>query len=199
METRKITAKEAEACANEEVQFIGTIQPHGFCVLVDAKTEEIIQYSANFLLLLNSVLSSPLALDTPILNTKLSQWLDYDRKTLFQSLLPKATQTTFFTDLGLISSEHWECLGSITDEHLCFFEFFPTSKELSSHQLLSNLDHMVAKIRLCESLPDLFEAMTDEFQKNTGYDRVMLYKFLPDWGRLYQNRYLSKPRLSIWG
>ncbi|MDF1758133.1 MAG: EAL domain-containing protein [Legionellaceae bacterium] len=180
MVTRIISKEEAEQCANEKVQFIGTVQPHGFCIVVDPKTEKIVQYSENFLQLLNSKLSTKIPLDTVILDTYLYEWMKYDKKTLFENLIPKFTQSYIYPDGGRISARDWECLGVIADNYF-LFEFFPASESNSSYNLLSNLDRMVAKIRFSKSLTELFQTMTSEFQKHTGYDRVMLYKFLPDW------------------
>ena len=36
IETRKITSDEAAQCASEAIQIIGSIQPHGFQLVLDA-------------------------------------------------------------------------------------------------------------------------------------------------------------------
>ncbi|WP_418138525.1 hypothetical protein AB8616_19510 [Marinomonas sp. RS-M-Aa-14] len=49
IETRKITSDEAAQCASEAIQIIGSIQPHGFQLVLDADTLQIVQHSSNTL------------------------------------------------------------------------------------------------------------------------------------------------------
>ena len=180
LKTRKITANEAQRCAEEQVQFIGTIQPHGFVLVIDKETHNIVQYSNNFLGFINQDKKKPLAKNTPILNTPLSHWMKHNAYTIFDELTSSGSLTISFDEGGLISSNKWECIGSLTNGYV-LLEFLPNTHTQTAYHILSSLDRMVAKIRQSTSLQDLFNTITTEFQKHTQYDRVMLYKFFPDW------------------
>lgn len=180
VETRAITQEEAEACANERVQFIGAVQPHGFVLVVDPKDNRIVQYSENALALINGVAPEPLSDDTPVLNTPITDWVELEGESIFCDLVANATQLFSFGEGGLISKRDWECLGVVVDKYVTL-EFFPTTSKLDSYDLLINIDRMVTRIRGSCSTEELFNVLVQEFQKHADYDRVMLYRFFPDW------------------
>ncbi len=180
VETRAITKQEAEACAREQVQYIGAIQPHGFLLVVDPIDMRIVQHSKNLLELLNTTLSSPLDSTTPVLSTFLTDWLELASAEPFDNLVTKNMQLFNFGSEGRISNQYWECLGVIVDQYISL-EFFPATSKLDSYDLLINLDRMVTRIRASSSQQELFNILVQAFQKHADYDRVMLYRFLPDW------------------
>ncbi len=180
LETRAITQQEAEACAQEQVQFIGAVQPHGFALVVDPKDKRIVQHSQNALSLINKERTEPLAHDTPLLGASLYDWLELEGDSIFQHLVTSTTQLFNFGPHGRISNQHWECMGAIAGDYINL-EFFPATSKLDSYDLLINLDRMVTRIRASETLNELFNILVQEFQKHADYDRVMLYRFLPDW------------------
>jgi light-regulated signal transduction histidine kinase (bacteriophytochrome) len=180
IETRKITKEEAQACANEKVQFIGKIQPHGFLLVVDSDSKKIVQYSENVISAINSRQNAALPVDTTILNSSLFTWLNCQETLQIDELLPSNTLSLPFKAGGYISPNNWECLISCSENYI-ILDCFPISKQQSTFNLLTNLDRMVARIRAHDTLEGLYKAITEEFQKHTQYDRVMLYHFLPDW------------------
>jgi diguanylate cyclase (GGDEF)-like protein len=180
VETRGITAKEAEQCATEQIQFIGSIQPHGFTLLVDQKSNEIIQYSANLLPLLNQELEQPLNTNTQVLNTNLSDWMEVNVLHLSTFLVSSKTRKVDFGAQGRISSQKWECLVADSGDYWNF-EFFQRGRQEDAAHLLGSLDQILTRFRETTDSDSLFQGITDEFQKLTGYDRVMLYKFHEDW------------------
>lgn len=180
VETRKITRQEAEQCASEPLHHIGAVQPHGFVLVVDLSSSLIVQYSDNFLALLNPTLNSPLAPSTAIIGTPLTQWLGVAVDDISQEIFASAMQMVEFEEGGLISPERWECLAGMSGGY-AMFEFFPTSHTNKSRTILSRLDRMVMRIGGSVDIDALFVNLTEEFQRHTDYDRVMLYRFLPDW------------------
>ncbi len=181
VETRTITHEEAEACASERVQYIGSVQPHGFVLVVDRENNRIVQYSENAVALINSVTSTPLPEDTPVLNTLLTDWLvPEEQGGAFANLVAGALQLFSFSSEGRISSRIWESLGVVVEKYIVL-EFFPATPKLDSYDLLINIDRMVTRIRGSASTEELFKVLVNEFQKHADYDRVMLYRFLPDW------------------
>ncbi len=175
LETRTITREEAERCANEQVQFIGSVQPHGFLLVVDIQTRTIVQYSANLFDLLSSVDPS-----TPVLDSSLHDWVSCDIDTPFANLMYGAMQIFEYGEGGRIANTDWECLAVLVDR-FAMLEFFPATSKLDSYQLILNLDRMVNRIKASKDTSELFHILTQEFQRHADYDRVMLYRFLPDW------------------
>jgi len=151
IETRKITEEEAKQCAQEKVQFIGKIQPHGFMLVADSDSKKIVQYSENIILHINQSQSAELPENTQVLETNLFDWLDCKETLHVAELLSTNALSLDFGDSAIISPNKWECLASLADNYL-LFDFFPSSKKQSAHNILGNLDRMVAKIRGHDSL-----------------------------------------------
>lgn len=180
VETRKITQKEAEQCASEALQHIGAIQPHGFSLTFDTQTLRLVQFSDNIAMHIPVFADDSPVEPESLLGSPVSEWINVPQEVLEHELFASAMQTIPFTEGGAISPHAWECMGVRRGNYI-LLEFFPTSAAVNSSTILTQLDKMVSKIRQASSVAALYQSLTDEFQQHTGYDRVMLYRFLPDW------------------
>ncbi|WP_143870274.1 bifunctional diguanylate cyclase/phosphodiesterase [Catenovulum sediminis] len=180
--TRKITAAEAEKCASEPIHLIGSIQPHGFVFVLDPTTLKIVQYSDNFVMLFNQYAKKQfLTEDTQILNTSIFDWIELTVKNAFDRLCYEQTDKVELNSNALISNVQWECVGHLAKQWI-LLEFVPTSQDTyDSFELISQMNRMVQILRSAQGTQELFDTITNQFQQYTQFDRVMMYRFLPDW------------------
>lgn len=180
IETRQITRQEAEQCANEQIQIIGSIQPHGFQIVVDPKDYRIVQYSDNISRILKD--SSDAKINhRALLGSHLLKWLTFQEREKLNSLSSKYTVALPLTEDKTIKGSQWECIAHLPRGWICL-EFTPkTPESINSRTLVSQLDDMVALLKVVHDEAELFQTITDQLQSYTQYDRVMMYRFHPDW------------------
>ncbi|ARD46209.1 EAL domain-containing protein [Colwellia sp. PAMC 21821] len=180
-ETRKITTEEAEACAAEPIHLIGNIQPHGFQLVLDPKTLQVVQYSDNIISLLNQYTHDSLTLSTKILDTTISDWLTFSEPELLNKLKYDRTIKLELDSHAVIAGDIWECVAYMAG-HWISLEFIPCSADTySSSILISQMNYMLETLRKAQNTKEIFDTITSQFQEHTNFDRVMLYRFLPDW------------------
>jgi diguanylate cyclase (GGDEF)-like protein len=178
--TRKITNEEAEACAAEKIHFIGNIQPHGFQLILDPKSLKVVQYSENTLTLLNKYHSTTLPLNTQVLHSSIFDWLSLSDPDALTKLVHDRTLKVELAPDGIIAVNRWECIGYMAG-HWISLEFIPTAPEAyDSYSLVSQMNNMIEVLRTAEGPQDIFDTITSKFQQYTEFDRVMMYRFLPD-------------------
>ncbi|MBU2983734.1 EAL domain-containing protein [Saccharophagus degradans] len=181
--TRKITDEEAQACASESIHVIGSIQPHGFQFVLDPETFTIVQHSENTIELINQYLKqrTPFPEAYPILHTSIFDWLALADNDVLTKLVHNQTNKIDLAEHSIISSSCWECVAHLA-QGWPSLEFIPTSEEISSSvRLISQMHGLVDVMRSAETEQGLFETITRQFQQYTRFDRVMMYRFLPDW------------------
>ncbi|WP_052713144.1 bifunctional diguanylate cyclase/phosphodiesterase [Pseudoalteromonas rubra] len=166
-----ITKAQAKQCAAEQIQHIGSIQPYGFVLVIDAHSDAVVMYSDN----LTELLSIDRTIE--VLATSVCDWIgETDLATIVAS---HTQQQICFKGTALIDHQQWECIASRNGEYI-ILEFFPVCGEDESLYILSNLDKMIAHVRASRTADELVKVVAEEFQRHTEYDRVMIYRFLPD-------------------
>jgi diguanylate cyclase (GGDEF)-like protein len=188
IETKKITSKEAEECANEQIQHLGLIQSHGFVLIIDEISHVIKQYSENFLPLLG------LSTDTTaaVLDSNIRDWISFESEAPFAEVNNKRLLKLEFTSKNIISNVYWECLAHQTDGFVCL-EFVPVSNTVPSEpELIAALDNIIFNIKGAQDQDELLDSVTRDLQSYTSYDRVMLYRFEPDGSGDVVSEHVSK-------
>ncbi len=178
--TRKITNEEAQACAAEPIQFIGNIQPHGFQLILDPETLKVVQYSENTLVLLNEYQSDSRPINSQILHSSIFDWLSLAEPEALTQLAHDRTLKVELNAEGIIALNRWECIGYMAGRWISL-EFIPTAPEAyDSFSLVSQMNNMIEVLRTAEGPQAIFDTITSKFQQYTNFDRVMMYRFLPD-------------------
>jgi diguanylate cyclase (GGDEF)-like protein len=178
--TRKITSEEAEACAAEKIHYIGSIQPHGFQLILDPDSLKVVQYSENTLALLNKYHPTSLPLTTQVLHSSIFDWLTLSEPDGLTKLVDDRTLKVELSPDGIIALNHWECIGYLAGRWISL-EFIPTAPEAyDSFSLVAQMNNMIELLRKAQGTQALFDTITTKFQKYTDFDRVMMYRFLPD-------------------
>lgn len=178
--TRKITNEEAEACAAEAIHFIGNIQPHGFQLILDPESLKVVQHSDNVISLLNQYQSTDLPIDTCVLDSSVFDWLTLSEPDSLKQLVSDRTLKVELSPDGIIALNRWECIGYKAGRWISL-EFIPTAPEAyDSFSLVSQMNDMIEVLRTANGPQAIFDTITNKFQQYTEFDRVMIYRFLPD-------------------
>jgi light-regulated signal transduction histidine kinase (bacteriophytochrome) len=178
-------------CASEPIHRLGGVQPNGFLLVVDPGSGLIIQVSAGVTRHWPGI-ADPAAL----LGTRLETWVAPTAVPLGVMLqaLPLLASPVL---LGLALRDlapaavgsapvlrGFECMGHAVGAH-AVLEWILTGAATSGTQQVSleiqRLSAVLSRLRGARNLGDYYRDCVVELQAMSGYDRVMLYRFLPDW------------------
>jgi diguanylate cyclase (GGDEF)-like protein len=180
------------ACAEEPIHVIGTVQPHGFLLVVDVATARIVQLSSG------TARHWPgLGEASRLLHARVEDWVDgfgADPASLLTALphsdpaaLPLQPRVVLpdGADRAARPPEvQFECVGHRVG-NLAVLEWQPLGK--AADPLGGEARGMVAitaallRLRSAKALETFYQDCVREVARLCGFDRVMLYRFLPDW------------------
>ena len=154
-------------CEREQIQYAGSIQPHGALLVVSEPDYVIIQASANaseFLGLDEDVLDKPLSELSSGLATRVMAGSDEQPRDML------AVSRCQFDERG----EAFDCFTHRSDDGNIILEFERAGPALDVHEEIESAIRTFLKASSIESLCD---AAAQFFKPFTGYDRVMVYRF----------------------
>lgn len=166
--------KALEACAREPIHVPGSIQPHG-SLLTCSLPEWRIRHVAN----VEEILDTPLA---QLLGTSLSDFVEAGVLDALASAIRLAepgqpAQTVTRANLGPMGRSYQ--LTVHLADGLAHVELEPSSlHEANNPTDLSQA--MIAQLLPARDEEDFFQRVADQVRSLTGYDRVMVYRFLHD-------------------
>ena len=180
------------SCADEPIHVIGTVQPHGFVLVVDVYTTRIVQVSSGL-----SRHWSTVADPADLLQASLTDWIDgLDPDPVLQLMsLPTSGQVILMlrpTGGKLVGvarlpggpADEFEGVGHRVGD-VAVLEWQPLGDGLrgvpGSMQGMTELRAAIMRLRSTEPLDVFFRKCIREVARISGFDRVMLYRFLPDW------------------
>lgn len=148
------------------------IQPHGALLIVVAETCEIIQASANTLLFLGQEAES-------LVNTALGDLL---AESVITSML---NQLSTKTESSRQFQKHLEAMGEagplVLSAHRVSQYFILEFEPVQSEQIDSSTIHnMLFALENADSLAELADVTVKAVRDLTGFDRVMIYRHLPN-------------------
>ena len=165
-------------CEREPIHVPGAIQPHGVLLNLRESDLAIIQASANALDVLG--VDAHNLLQQPLMQFIDDECMDHLREAL--SLKNVAIANPVRVELR---NDRRPGFDGVLHRHsgALIFELEPhrTSEERSIQTAVSNIG---GALELLQSLPDiqtLCETTAEEVRRITGFDRVMIYKFDPEW------------------
>jgi chemotaxis family two-component system sensor kinase Cph1 len=173
-----ITAKNVDLtnCDREQIQFAGAILPHGVMLILREPDFTIVQASQNT--------ASAFAVEaSALLGGDLSKLLDSDvqhgviDKLRSQSLLGAPTRIA----TARIHDSEWNILAHRHDQ-VVFLEFEPRSalNQLPVSDLYSEFRPAIMSLQNAKSGQEFLDLAAEQIRAFTGFDRVMVYKFLQD-------------------
>lgn len=184
-----ISAELEKTCSQEAIHLIGTVQSYGFLMVVDAKSQCIIQVSSGIVRHWPGLRDASTLIATP-----LSDWVEgvgvpdtLTMESLLSSypiVLPwylrfEHTNSTQAQSLAL----DWECLGHRSGDKVVL-EWLPLATSTDELQrqvrVFSNFAGVIARLRHADRLNAFFDECVQIVQDFSGFDRVMIYRFLSD-------------------
>lgn len=177
------------SCAQEPIHLLGTVQSYGFLMVVDVASRRIVQVSAGIvrhwpgLQDPHALVSRPLsdwvaaaeeadALDIAALPVSHPAALPWRPR--FEQTSPTPEQAP---------ASHWECLGHRSGA-VALLEWLPvngdTDESRRQNQVFADFADVIARLRRAEGLDAFFRECVKVMQEVSAFDRVMIYRFLPD-------------------
>jgi len=156
-----------ENCASEPIRIPGGIQPHGALLVADPGSFRLLQISANA----TEILGPEFAL-----GADLRRLIGPEVETWFGSEDASFQRTISLRDRLFAIVAHLTPQGGI-------FEFEPVSAaELASLEALNpRLRRLADNIVKLESVRELAQAAAREIRRISGFNRVLVYSFDPEW------------------
>ncbi len=174
------TTRELQNCAREPIHLTTLVQPHGLLLACDAESGILEFVSAN----VEQHLGCPA---DQMLGRALADYVEEDAQTV-QSILCSVTDgTPASVGLHLRHAaqliQNYEVIAHRSASWVVI-EAMPYSEELGKvddRQLMESVVTSIGSLHLHKALPDFLFQCTAEIRQLAGYQRVILYRFLPDW------------------
>jgi light-regulated signal transduction histidine kinase (bacteriophytochrome) len=160
-----------QACEDEPIRVPGSIQRHGFLLLLDEHNENIIAASENA----RDFLKIPLKL---ILGTPVETILTREVLAAVRSTARSPDQADLVTYLGSFPMQNE--LYSVVTHRVSgerILEFERTDRLVSPEFMNAVITNFVGKLNQLESEMDLCRAIARQVKELTEFDRVLLYSF----------------------
>jgi light-regulated signal transduction histidine kinase (bacteriophytochrome) len=180
------------SCADEPIHIIGTVQPHGFLLVVDVETARIVQVSSGVTRHWRAIGQASRPIGEPA-----AQWIvgfPDPPQTLLGALprsdpvalrlQPSTLAPAGAAGVGTPAADGYECVGHRVGG-LAVLEWQLLARRDDSgaaeHHGMVELTRALTGLRSGKALETFFEDCVSEVARLSGFDRVMLYRFLPDW------------------
>ena len=156
-------------CDMEPIHIPGSIQPHGMLLVADAATSIVTQGAGD--------IEGRLAADW--LGRSLQDLLGFDIKTLPASPTVGSGSTLLDRRFRGLSGSYDVTVHRAGDRILCELEPAPETP-VSANSVLMTLESASARLGRAPDLRSLCDQAAVLFRQLTGFDRVMIYRFLDD-------------------
>ena len=169
-----------ENCESEPLSFLGSIQPFGVLIVYNFQNDIVTFCSKNATNELGITLENILGKNYKNLKNLLGIRLDVK-----QLLKNKSNNNLSSSNLRLNNNDYSLTIKRM-DDHLLFeFEHLPDGVE-AQHDFYLRTNDFINKINQAESFYEFSMSVADEIRRIIGYDRVMIYRFDPDFnGEVY--------------
>jgi light-regulated signal transduction histidine kinase (bacteriophytochrome) len=164
-------SRSGENCANEPIRVPGSIQRHGFLLLLDDQDEHVVGASQNT----EEFLQVPLGL---ILGTSLKTILGREILGALRALTHARDDEGLLTYLGSFPMrEHFFSVVThrVNSERILEFEL--TDRLVNPEMTNQVFTNFVSKLNSLRSETELCHAITEQIKDLTGFNRVLLYRF----------------------
>jgi chemotaxis family two-component system sensor kinase Cph1 len=169
------------ACDLEPIHVPGSIQPHGLLIAIDPATDLIVQAAgdAGALLARRDLASGDSLLGLTmrnVLGVSLDELVQETTATLLRDPIYLGAVGPFGDLAALAVTAHQTQGVAIVEAQLGV----PTASAASAATTLANIRFITERVGGAHDLLEACVLATREIHRITGYDRVMVYQFLPD-------------------
>jgi light-regulated signal transduction histidine kinase (bacteriophytochrome) len=164
-----------EECAREPIQIPGSIQPHGYLFVLDAADYRVVAVSQN----VADIVGLPAA---AMIGTTIGDFLVLGTNDSLNAALALQTDETVFRVHFRQSTSVGECTGLVhRSVGLVLLEVTPRVPGERTEAVFGQVHRAIERIRNSDSLGRACEELASEIRRLTGFDRVMVYRFDPEW------------------
>jgi two-component system, chemotaxis family, sensor kinase Cph1 len=160
-----------DRCAQEPIRVPGGIQPHGALLVVDPQTLGVLQASANVASVLGARVDRTCTLSDlcgSAAAAEMHSWL--------------ASNDPIFLRTLAVSGHSLQVLAHRTPQGAILeFEEAPATEGDTLEALYPRIAHFMEEVQNLPTLTDVCAAAAREFRRITGFNRVLIYRFDPDW------------------
>lgn len=171
---------DSEFCGSIPLHLVNMVQPHGMLLVVDKQQLQVIQASEN----ISQVLNKPLE---NILDLPLADLIPADQH---KELLEKLSQLESFERIPVTLSfttetgqRHYTALVHVKEEYVLveLEEIADSSTEFSFIRLYQQTKYINSLLKQAADTAETTQIAADEIKKLSGFDRVLVYQFDPQW------------------
>lgn len=165
------TAATLDNCATEPIRIPGSIQPHGFLLVLDDDQEHVVVASENAA----DILRTPFKL---LLGASVEHLFDRELLSAVRQQKCAVEPEGMVTYLGTFRMRD-ELYAVITHcvEGQRILEFERQDRLVGAEMMNSIITNFVGALSKLESAQELCDAITSQVAQLTGYDRILLYSF----------------------
>ena len=172
---------DSEFCGSIPLNFINLVQPHGLLVVMRKAQLEVVQLSENF----EDMVGSPVK---EVLNKPLSDFVDakhlegLERKISRWNVTDKIPANLRFKITDKVVD--FKAIVHFKENHV-IMELEPEhedeDRKMSFDKVYQEIKYIMAAMKKGRSMEEIGAIATAEIRKLSEFDRVLLYKFDPDW------------------
>lgn len=164
-----------DACAREPIHIPGSIQPHGYLLVLDAADYSVIAVSQN---LADDIDLSP----EDMTGRRASDFLVSATAETLESVLGRGGRNLPLRVVLRHPDRPDELEGVVrVDGGQLLLELGPSTSAERASTLFSEVRAGIERIRHCRSPERACQALAAEVRRLSGFDRVMIYRFDDDW------------------
>ncbi len=177
-----ISTELERTCAYEPIHLLGTVQAYGFLIVVERASARIVQVSTGITRHWPGLSDAAALLGAP-----LADWVDC--ASAIDGLGEPAParlpcQLRLERTMAGADASGWECFGHRSGPFV-LLEWLPRTapddqETLRQSRLLGSLAGVIARLRHAERLEPFVADCVQVMQELSGYDRVMIYRFMPE-------------------
>ncbi len=174
-----VTQEQLTSCDREPIHIPGSIQPHGFLLVLHPETLAVYAASENSTEYLG--LSHAAILDrglADLFDAEIASRLHEVFSRMEASLQAKLIAQTTLNGAEQVAGE-FDIIAHRTDSAV-IVEFERSAQQFAQQALDADLYNILAKIQSLESAQQICELAVREIRRITGFDRVLMYRFDED-------------------
>ncbi|WP_167856884.1 ATP-binding protein [Hymenobacter aquaticus] len=162
-------------CDREPIHIPGSVQPYGFLLCLSPETRRVVHASENTLVLIGIAAED-------LVGQGLDKVLDAATVAEVEALLPTLTETAKLLGarLGLVAGQPFYKIILHRHDELLWLEFEPVAETAVSAVDLPSLNLALGQMLGASSVAEFCQLAVDQVRDITGFDRVLMYKFVED-------------------
>ena len=184
-----ISADVKRTCDQEPIHLLGTVQPHGFLISVDVHSSRIVQVSSGIARHWPGLTDQLRLVGAPIFD-----WIERGapHEALALDALPRAQPMTLpwrarfertAPEPESPDPARWECLGHRSG-NVAVLEWLPqaihAAPSRTQERTIADIAAIITRLRQADNIEAFLDDCAHIVQDFSGFDRVMIYRFLPD-------------------